>query len=43
MHKKMKEFHEWWFNECYQMEILDTLIQELEAKEKELKKLIKST
>ena len=42
MHKKMKEFHEWWFNECYQMEILDTLMLELEAKEKELKKLIKS-
>ena len=43
MHKKMKEFHEWWFNEFYPMEILDTLIQELEAKEKELKTLIKST
>ncbi len=43
MHKKMKEVHERWFNEFYPMEILDTLIQELEAKEKELKKLIKYT
>ena len=36
--KKMKEFHQNGFNECYPLEMLDTLMKDLEAKEKRMKK-----
>ena len=37
--KKMKEFHTRdGGNECYPLEILDTLMKDLEAKEKRMKK-----
>ena len=36
--KRMKEFIGYGYNECYPLEIQDTLMKDLEAKEKRMKK-----